>query len=398
MPLFHYHAISTDGQKKTGKIEADSSKSARSALRQQGWIPMTVELYQSSHHQGRGTFNSESLSIWTRQLAGLVSSGLGIEKALASLCDESDDIKIATLSRSLMERVKEGATFASSLSEYPSAFNQIYVAIVSASEEGGHLGATLLGLADQLESKQALRSKIIGAALYPTIVCSLAFCIIGFLVSYVVPQVASVFANQKKDLPLLTQCMLTASHIVRVYGLWFLLGLITSFFLFKKAMQSLSVRESFDAWILELPILGKMAKAYNGAQYGSTLAMLASAGVPIVKALTAASDTLSNQAMRKDALDIVAMVREGAPLGACLAQKKNFPKLLSTFVRLGEQTGDLPLMLSRASEQLGSGVQRKAMRLATLLEPLLIVIMGAIVMLIVASVLLPIVNMSSLAK
>jgi general secretion pathway protein F len=270
--------------------------------------------------------------------------------------------------------------------------------VVKASEEAGNMGVAMEKLADQLEEQEALKSKIIGASLYPAIVSVLALCIVIFLVTYVVPQVATVFANSKKALPLLTQIMLGASAAARAYGLWAAGGIALAVLAARQALRADSARIAFDAWWLELPVIGKMSKAYNAAQYGSTLAMLSSSGVPIIKALEAAAGTLSNRAMRADAVSIIALVKEGAPLGACLAQKNRFPKLLATFARLGEQTGQLPAMLSKASAQIGADVQRRAMRMATLLEPILIVGMGAMVMLIVMAVLLPIINMSSLAK
>jgi general secretion pathway protein F len=154
----------------------------------------------------------------------------------------------------------------------------------------------------------------------------------------------------------------------------------------------------FDAALLRLPIVGRLATGYNTARFASTLAMLTAAGVPILKAMQSAADTLSNQAMREDVLDALVLVREGAPLAMAMGQKKRFPSLLSMFARLGEQTGQLPLMLQRAAHQLSTEVQRKALQLATLLEPLLIVVMGAVVMLIVLAVLLPIIEMNQLVR
>ena len=157
-------------------------------------------------------------------------------------------------------------------------------------------------------------------------------------------------------------------------------------------------RQKFDAAWLNLPLVGKLARGYNAARFASTLAMLASAGVPILKALQAAAETLNNRALRADALDALVLVREGAPLASALAQKKRFPGLLSMFARLGEQTGQLPVMLQRAATQLSTEVQRRAMQLATILEPLLIVAMGLIVMLIVLAVLLPIIQLNQFVK
>jgi general secretion pathway protein F len=266
--------------------------------------------------------------------------------------------------------------------------------VVGAGEQSGHLGTVLEGLADDLEDRQALKAKLIGAALYPAIVTVVAILIVLFLVAYVVPQVANVFAGTKRSLPFLTVAMLATSSAVRDYG-WLaallLAGAIagTSF-----ALRNEMVRQQFDSFWLTLPLIGRLSRGYNAARFASTLAMLAAAGVPILKALQAAGETLSNRAMRADAMDALVLVREGAPLASAMAQKKRFPGLLSMFARLGEQTGQLPVMLQRAATQLGTEVQRRAMQLATILEPLLIVTMGLVVMLIVLAVLLPIIQLN----
>ncbi|MFY7857507.1 MAG: type II secretion system F family protein, partial [Rubrivivax sp.] len=216
-----------------------------------------------------------------------------------------------------------------------------------------------------------------------------------FLVTYVVPQVATVFTNSKRALPTLTVAMLALSDFVRQWG-WgvagasgaALIGLVV-------ARRRAAFRLRTDAWVLRLPVVGRLARGYNAARFGGTLAMLAGAGVPILKALQAAAETLGNHAMRADALDALVQVREGAPLASALAGKKRFPGLLSMFARLGEQTGQLPAMLARASAQLSAEVQRRALALATVLEPLLIVAMGGVVMLIVLAVLLPIIQLNT---
>jgi general secretion pathway protein F len=253
-------------------------------------------------------------------------------------------------------------------------------------------------LADDLEQSQQLKSQLIGAALYPAIVTLVAVVIVTFLLAYVVPQVAQVFAGSKRALPVLTVIMLALGNFVRNQGWLMLIALILGAVGARLAWSRAAFREKFDAAWLTVPILGKLARGYNGARFASTLAMLAGAGVPILKALQAAADTLSNRAMRTDALDALVQVREGAPLAVALSQKKRFPGLLGMFARLGEQTGQLPAMLDRAAKQLGDEVQRRAMQLATLLEPLLIVTMGLVVMLIVLAVLMPIIQLNQLVK
>jgi general secretion pathway protein F len=331
-------------------------------------------------------------------MAGLVAAGLPLERALSALTEEAEDDKQRNLMASLRSEVNAGSPFAQALAQHPREFSSIYTSVIAAGEQSGQLGTVLERLADDLEEREALKNKLIAASLYPAIVTIVAIVIVVFLVSYVVPQVAGVFASSKRALPILTVMMLALSAFVRSYG-W--LMLIAAILIAAGARWSLTIehfRQKFDAAWLNLPLVGKLASGYNAARFASTLAMLASAGVPILKALQAAAETLNNRALRADALDALVLVREGAPLASALASKKRFPPLLAMFARMGEQTGQLPAMLGRAARQLGAEVQRRALHLATILEPLLIVAMGLVVMLIVLAVLLPIIQLNQFMK
>ncbi len=407
MTAYSYEAIDAEGKTRQGVLDADSAKAARGLLRSQAMVPLAVQALGATatanapnglQRRSKRVFGGTDLTIWTRQLAGLVSSGLPLERALTSLSDEAEKAPERELVATLRAEVNGGAPFAKALAQHPREFSDIYVAVIGAGEQSGNLGLVLERLADDLEEQQALKAKLIGAALYPAIVSLVAVVIVLFLVTYVVPQVAHVFAGSKRALPILTVIMMGVSAFIRSYGWLMLVAIVCAAFGARLALRNAQFHEKFDAAWLNLPILGKMSRSYNSARFASTLAMLASAGVPILKALQAAAQTLSNRAMRTDALDALVLVREGAPLASALAQKKRFPGLLAMFARLGEQTGQLPLMLQRAAKQLSTEVQRRAMQLATLLEPLLIVAMGLMVMLIVLAVLMPIIQLNQLVK
>ncbi len=408
MTAYSYEAIDSQGKTHRGVLDADSAKSARSLLRGQTMVPLAVQALGAGasgqateggvkRHRQR-VFNATALTIWTRQLAGLVSSGLPLERALSSLSDEAEKAPERELVATLRSEVNGGAPFAKALLQHPHEFSDIYVAVISAGEQSGNLGLVLERLADDLEEQQALKAKLMGAALYPAIVSLVALVIVLFLVTYVVPQVAHVFASSKRTLPLLTVIMIGISSFLRSYGWLMLIAMVIGAIGARLALSNAQFHEKFDAAWLNLPLLGRLSRSYNAARFASTLAMLAAAGVPILKALQAASETLSNRALRTDATDALVLVREGAPLALALTQKKRFPPLLAMFARLGEQTGQLPLMLSRAAKQLSAEVQRRAMQMATLLEPLLIVVMGMVVMLIVLAVLMPIIQLNQLVK
>jgi general secretion pathway protein F len=411
MPAYRFEALQADGNTRKGVMEADSLKAARSQLRAQALVPLDVQAIASGAADlvaalpwwqrpiGRSrAFSASQRAVWTRQLAGLVGSGLPIERALTALADEADDDKQRQLMAAIRAEVNGGSSLGHALAQHPNEFPAIDRAVIAAGEQSGHLGMVLEQLANDLEDHQALRAKMMGAALYPAIVCLVALAIVIFLVTSVVPQVAGVFAGSKRQLPMLTVAMLGLSDFVRQWG-WLLLGLaVASLWTFRMALRQSAFRLRFDAAFLRLPLIGRLARGYNSARFASTLAMLTAAGVPILKALQAAADTLSNQALRADALEALVRVREGAPLGNALAQHARFPGLLSMFAKLGEQTGQLPVMLQRAAQQLSSEVQRRAMALATVLEPLLIVGMGGMVMLIVLAVLMPIMELNQWVK
>jgi general secretion pathway protein F len=404
MPAYAFEALQNDGALRKGVLEADSVKSARGQLRAQSLVPLKVQALgpdakvQKSIWQydigSRKCFSANDLAVWTRQLASLVGSGLPLERALAALGDEAESQKQAHLVASLRAEVNAGLGLAKAMAQHPSEFSSLYTAVISAGEQGGNLGQVLGQLADDLQDQQTLKAKLLSASLYPAIVSLIALLIVIFLLSTVVPQVAQVFSGSQRKLPGLTVAMLALSDFIRHHG-WLVLFILALIGLgFQQAMKQAALRIRFDAAFLRLPILGRLATGYNSARFASTLAMLTNAGVPILKALQSAADTLSNQAMREDVLEALVLVREGAPLAMALGQKKRFPSLLGMFARLGEQTGQLPIMLQRAAQQLSADVQRRAMALATILEPLLIVLMGGIVMVIVLAVLMPIMELN----
>ena len=404
MPAYRFEALDAAGKSQDGLLEADNAKAARQQLRSRELVPLAVTPVTlaaqdtASARFTRRVFNATGLAVWTRQLAGLVGSGLPLERALTALSEESENQRQHELVAHLKSEVNAGSSFARALSTAPREFDDVYRAVVAAGEQSGALGPVLERLADDLEQQQALRSKVIGAMLYPTIVSIVALLIVIILVTYVVPQIAGVFVNSKRALPVLTVAMLAISAFVRHWGWAVALLAAAAFTMFTLARRNEGFRERSDAALLRLPIVGRLARGYNAARFGGTLAMLAGAGVPILKALQAAAETLGNRAMRGDALDALVQVREGAPLASALAGKKRFPGLLAMFARLGEQTGQLPVMLQRASTQLSAEVQRRAMGMATILEPLLIVVMGIVVVLIMLAVLMPIIQLNTWVK
>src|SRR3990167_3159095 len=285
MPAFRFEALDEQGLTRKGVVEADSAKSARNQLRSQALVPLVVELAGAPPQAGstgalghslftRPVFNATALAIWTRQLAGLVSSGLPLERALTALADEAENERQRHLVAVLRAEVNAGSTFARALQQHPREFADIYCAVIGAGEHSGNLGLVLDRLADDLEKRRGPKARRGGAALYPAIVTLIAIAIVVFLVSYVVPQVASVFAGTKRAMPFLTVAMLALSSFVRNQGLWALLTIILIAIGARWALSISVFREKFDAAWLNLPQVGRLARGYNAARFAGTPALL----------------------------------------------------------------------------------------------------------------------------
>ena len=405
MPAYTYEALTELGATERGVVEADSERAARTQLRGQSLIPLKVEVVAQDKQRVNGdvvlwsarTFSRTDVVVWTRQLASLVGAGLPLERVLSALSEEAATPGQRDLVAQIRAEVNAGAPLAQALAQHPREFDSLYTAVIEAGEQSGRLSQVLLQLALDLESAHAMRNKLLAASLYPAIVSGVALLIVLFLLAYVVPQVAQVFTSTQRSLPALTVAMLFISEVVQATWLLALVLLISGSVTLNILLRQSAFRLAFDQAWLKLPLLGRLSLGYNAARFASTLALLVGAGVPILKALQTAAQTLSNMSLREHAIQAIELVREGAPLASALAQNKRLPGVLSMFARLGEQTGQLPQMLSHAAEHLGEEVQRRAMQLATLLEPLLIVTMGLVVMLIVLAVMLPIIELNQFA-
>ncbi|AGH85649.1 MULTISPECIES: type II secretion system inner membrane protein GspF [Ralstonia solanacearum species complex] len=401
MPAFRYEAADASGRTDRGVIEADSARQARTALRARGLTPLVVDALGAQAAKRAGSRFGKRLSpqenaLVTRQLASLLVAGLPLDEALAALADQAERPYVHELLASIRAEVVGGSSLSVALAQHPRDFPDIYRALVSAGEHSGNLGLVLSRLADYIESRNALTSKIKLAFTYPAIVTVVAFAIVIFLLSYVVPQVVSVFANTKQKLPTLTIIMLWLSDFVRNWGWLAAIVLAALGLLVRKLLQQPALRLSWHRWLLTAPLFGKLVRGYNTARFASTLAILSSAGVPILRGLQAAGETLNNVALKTNVEDAATRVREGTSLARALAAQNQFPPVLVHLIRSGEATGNLPAMLERAAQGEAQELERRTLFLTGLLEPALILTMGVVVLLIVLAVLMPIIEINQL--
>lgn len=401
MPAFRYEAADAAGKTDKGVIEADSARQARTLLRARGLTPLLVDALGAQATKRSGSTFGKRLSaqenaLVTRQLASLLVAGLPLDEALAALADQAERAYVGELLAAIRAEVLGGSSLSVALAQHPKDFPDIYRALVSAGEHSGNLGLVLSRLADYIESRNALTSKIKLAFTYPAIVTVVAFAIVIFLLSYVVPQVVSVFANTKQKLPTLTIIMLWLSDFVRNWGWLAAIVLVAIGVLIRNLLKQPALRLSWHKWLLTAPLFGKLVRGYNTARFASTLAILTSAGVPILRGLQAAGETLNNVALKTNVEDASTRVREGTSLARALAAQNQFPPVLVHLIRSGEATGNLPAMLERAAQGEAQELERRTLFLTGLLEPALILTMGVVVLLIVLAVLMPIIEINQL--
>ena len=402
MPAFRYEALDAEGKTQTGIAEFDTARQVRAWLRGQGRFVISVEpISETSLNEG-GSFralfkrklSSTDLALFTRQFATLLLAGLPIEQALMAAQEQAEKDYLRQLVAGVRSEVLSGHSLAVAMSRYGRDFPEVYRAMVGAGEQSGELAQVMLRLADYVEGRDALAQKVGMAFLYPAIVSLVSLIVIIALLTYVVPQVVSVFENNKQELPLLTKSLIALSNFLRTFGWLLLLAIAGGIYWFRRQLK----RPEFLFWwhqkLLKLPLAGKMIRGVNTARFASTLAILVSSGVPLLKALQAGADVVTNIPMKRAVEEAIDRVREGASLARSLLGSKQFPPVLIYLIDSGEKTGRLDEMLERAAEQQSSDMERKAAVLTTLLEPVLILVMGVIVLVIVLAILSPIIEMN----
>ena len=403
MPAFRYEAADATGAIQKGVVNADNARAARASLRAQGLVPLGIDAIAaqsgaktSRHRPFANRLYTAELALFTRQLASLLEASLPLEQAFTALLDQAERNYVRDLIASIRSEVIGGASLSETLARYPRDFADIYLALVSAGEQVGQLARVLARLADYIERRNMLVQKVRLAFTYPAIVTVVAFAIVIFLLTYVVPQIVSVFANTKQKLPFLTTAMLAVSDFVRNYGLYALLLIIALGFSWRRALKHPATKMRWHAWLLTAPLYGKFERSLNTARFASTLAITTGSGVPILRALQTSRDTLTNVAMQVQVESAANSVREGVSLARALSSHKYFPAMLIHMIRAGEVTGELPAMLERAANAQEQDLERRAMTIAGLLEPALILSMGVFVLLIVLAVLMPIIEINQL--
>jgi general secretion pathway protein F len=404
MAAFEYVVLDAKGKQNKGVMEADSARQLRQMLRDKGLMPLEVSPASDRHKRqsnGLGFNFSRRMSaldrvLFTRQLATLIGSSLPIEEALSAVAQQTEKQHVSALILGIRSKVLEGHSLASSLREYTNSFSMLYCSSVAAGEQSGYLDRVLENLADYLERQFESTRNVEMALFYPVALLFLAFAIVGALMVYVIPDMISVIEDTGQTLPWFTVVLIAMTDTLRDYWWALIGGVIAIIALTRWALSQPNIRLNWDHKKFSLPLLGRIARSANAARYANTLSILTSAGVPLVEAMNIASEVVSNTWLRRRLHEATQTVSEGMSLKVALEQVGQFPPMLLHMVGSGEQSGELDAMLGRVATYQQAEVERIVSTVVKLFEPLMLLIMGAVVLFIVMAVLLPILSMNQL--
>ena len=397
MGAFEYVAMDQAGKRSKGLLEGDTPKHVRQILRDRNLYPVSVtEVAKKEARRQRGFsvrrgLSSAELALITRQLASLSQSGLPLEEALLAVAQQNDQPRTKSI-------LLEGHTLADGLHEFPQAFPELYCATVAAGEQSGHLDVVLERLADYTEARQELRQRVTNALVYPIALVVMAVGIISFMLATVVPKIVNVFENTSAELPALTSGLIATSDFLRAYWPFLIVAFIALGWLTWWVLQKEGPRRRYHRTLLRLPIVSRLTRGVNTARFTRTLSILAGSGVPILQALKISAEVVENVPMREAITEATVRIREGASISKSLAASKLFPPMMIHLVSSGEAGGRLEEMLSRAASGQEREVDGLIATLLGILQPLLIIIMGAIVLTIVLAILLPIFEINNLIR
>ncbi len=404
MGAVEYVALDKAGTESKGLREGDTAKHVRQILRERSLLPVQVTEVAQKESKRQSTFSLRrgispaELALVTRQLASLSQSGLPLEESLLAVSQQNDQPRTKSILLGVRGKVMEGHSLADGLAEFPQAFPELYRATIAAGEQSGHLDVVLERLADYTEARQELRQRITNAMIYPIALVVMAIGIISFMLATVVPRIVNVFTNTAAELPALTRGMIATSDFMRDNWILLIIGIGAAGYGIWRLLQNEGPRRRYHRILLSTPITGRLTRGINTARFTRTFSILAGAGVPILEAMKISAEVIENLPMRDAVNEAAIRVREGGSISKSLQTSKLFPPMMIHLVSSGEAGGRLEEMLTRAATGQEREVNGLIATLLGILEPLLIVIMGAVVLTIVLAILLPIFEINNLIR
>jgi type IV pilus assembly protein PilC len=399
---FDYKVRDKTGALVTGQLVGDNEAIVMTRLRQMGLTPIRVKQASTGLkmeiHLRPGRIKLKQIAVFCRQFATMVNSGLPILRALSILTDQTESKELAKVLFAVRAGVENGSSLSAAMAEHPKAFNDLFISMVKAGETGGVLDDVLLSLADQIEREVELRRQIKSAMTYPIVVVALVTLILAAMLLFVVPQFETIYSSLGGTLPLPTRMLLSVSRAVRSYWYVVLLGAVVASFLFRRYKKTEAGRARVDAVKIRIPIFGPLFHKVALARFASTLGMLLRSGVPILQALDNVNETVNNRVIGDAVDDVKTSVREGESIARPLGRHKAFPPMVVQMMAVGEETGAVDTMLDKVAEFYNSEVTATVEAMTSLIEPLLIAVIGAAVGAAVIALYMPMFSVINLLK
>lgn len=402
MTTYAYVAVEPSGKKKTGFVEAADREAAMAKISAEGRFPLEIKEHKAARtdqpHKGR--VSRQDLALFTRRLADLAGAGLPLDRAVQVVAEQSESAYLSHVAEQALEDVRGGLPISQALAKFPKLFPPVYTQTLAAGEASGQFSDVATRLADFQENEVARRSQITSALIYPAVLFFFAIFVVIFLMIYVVPRLGGVFTDLKAagELPATTQILLSTSEFLSQNWL-ILLGVVVGAYLMFRAWTATEAGAlARDGMLLRAPLLGKIVSKAVISRYARVLGTLVFGGVPILEAIRLSGLAAGNRVFDKTSRTVEQDVREGRPIADAMRDAGAFPPVLTHMVAIGEETGDLPKMLGRVSDSLDFEVDTGLRRLTSLVEPIIVLSMGAFVGFVVLSILLPIYQAQNLVK
>lgn len=407
MAVFEYRGILVGtGKPVKGVRDAENAKSLRSALRRDGVLLTVATEGKAAEAKAKrdikifaflGRPSTSDVAVLTRQLATLIGAGIPLFESLAALVEQVENEQLKRALTQVREQVREGTSFAKALEAHPTIFPPLYVNMVRAGEASGTLQQVLERLTAFLESQAKLKGKVTSALAYPILMAIIGTTLVSILMVAVVPNVTTIFASMDQALPWYTALLITTSDFMSSYW-WLLLSLLAlGIYLFRRWLRTTKGKLTWDGFVLKVPVFGKVILMLSIARFARTLSTLLASGVALLGAMDIVANVLGNAALEKVVHEAISSIREGQSIAEPLKRSGRFPPIVTHMITIGEKSGQLESMLQSVSDAYDTEVENRVQMLTSLLEPLIIVMMGSVVGFIAVSILMPLIQMSSFA-
>ena len=425
MPIFEYKALTSSGKTKKGIVDANTARDARSKLRSDhmhvtamwevadkksrkdqsvskktrslttkkgkpgGLLSMEIELFQPK-------ISTRDLATFTRQFSTLLRSGIQLADALNALVEQCADPHLERVLRNVKEEITSGNNLAEAMAKHPRFFSDLYVNMVRAGEASGHLDVVLTRIADYLQKQASLKGKVLAAITYPAIMVIVGLAVVIFLMSYVVPRITQILKDRGQPLPFITELLMTASDFTKAYWIYVLLAMVIGGFFLKSLIGTDAGRLKFDSMLLRLPIFGTLFSKQAISRFALTFSTLLKSGLPALDSLKIVALVVNNAKLTQVINNIHARIIEGADIATPIRKSKVFPPMVGYMVSVGEQSGQLEEILDRIAESYEEELDLTIQRLTSMIEPIIIILLAVVVGFIIAAVLLPLLDFSTM--